>query len=690
MPTSRLAWLLVFATASCIAEPVTEEWPAYGRDFSEQRFVRATQIHDGNVERLGLAWYLDLPEMRSLVSTPLVVGGVMYFSGSYSVVHAVDAATGRLLWRYDPETLEHAGKNRRVLWDTNRGLAYKDGRLFVASGDGRLLAIDSASGNLEWSVRTLDPDTPRTITGAPRVFNDLVVIGHGGADVGPVRGYVTAYHQSSGKRRWRFYTVPGNPADGFEDNAMRMAAGTWTGDWWTHGGGGTVWNAITYDPDFNHLYLGSGNGSPWNRKIRSPRGGDNLFLSSIVALDADTGTYVWHYQTTPGETWDFNSAMDIVLAELEIGGERRKVLMHAPKNGFFYVLERPTGRLLSAEKLGKVTWASHVDMESGRPVELPNARYPDGEVTIWPGPFGAHSWHPMSYNPGTGLVYIPYQEAPGYYNDREIEPAAWQSIPFSGRATGVNILGEDIPLDGTGSALLAWDPVAQRPAWKVSTPGVWNAGTLTTAGNLVFQGRADGTFVAYDADTGEELWCFDAGLGISAPPISYVVQGRQYIALLVGWGGAATALGGTIAAQHGWDYGSHMRRLLVFSLDAKGELPTARLRAQAPTSSFSEVARDPARISRGRVLYADHCGVCHGSGAAGGGYAPDLRTAHATASAAVFVESVNGGRPGRGMPSFSFLSESAILDLRIFVVQKAMEQQSKFSELRPRRECAKQ
>jgi len=660
-------------TAAIAARDQSGNWLSYGHDYSEQRYSLLNEIDTGTVSRLGLAWHLDLPGMRSLVSTPLVVDGVIYFSGSYAVVTAVDGATGRQLWRFDPGTLRHAGANARVIWDTNRGLAYWNGKIYVGTGDGRLVAIDAATGRQVWSTRTLDPDSPRSITGAPRAFNGLVVIGHGGADLGPVRGYVTAYDAETGEQRWRFHTVPGNPAAGFESEAMALAAETWTGEWWRHGGGGTVWNAMTYDPELDQLYLGTGNGAPWNRKIRSPGGGDNLFLCSVVALDADTGEYLWHYQTSPGETWDFNSAMDMVLAELELGGERRKVLLHAPKNGFFYVLDREDGSLLSAEKFGKVTWASHVDMATGRPVEAEHARYADGETLIWPGPLGAHNWQPMSFNPGTGLAYIPYQELPGYYNDKGVNHESWRSVAFQ-LSNGIQGFEENIPASAGWSALMAWDPVASRVIWQVKTPGVWNPGTLTTAGRLVFQGRADGRFLAYDAASGEALWRFDTGVGISAPPVTYTAGGQQYVALLVGWGGAAPAITGELASQHGWQYGRHPRRLLAFALDAGAELPPT------PPPSWPEPIDNPLMrvemetVQAGSAIFSRRCSWCHGGGAAGGGFAPDLRASALAGDSAAFQQTVRKGRGERGMPAYPDLSDADLDALSAFIRHAARQQ----------------
>ena len=641
--------------AAIADEKQAANWLSYGRTYSEQRFSPLDQINTGNVAQLGLDWALPLPADRTLNATPIVVDGVLYFSGSYSVVRAVDAASGKLLWTYDPKVLERAGDRQRIFWDSNRGVAYWKGKVFVATGDGRLNAIDAATGHEVWSTQTTDPKLPLYINGAPRVFRDKVIIGNGGTEVGAARGYVTAYDTETGKQAWRFYVVPGNPADGFESKAMEMAAKTWTGEWWKHGGGGNTWNGFTYDPEFNRIYIGTGNGSPWNRKLRSPGGGDNLFLCSIVALDADTGEYAWHYQTVPGETWDYNSNMDIVLADLDIDGKPVKAMMHAPKNGFFYIIDRATGKLLSAEKIGKVNWATHVDLATGRPVEREGARYEDGEELIWPGPIGVHNWHAMSYNPGTGLVYIPVHELPGMFTDKGFEAATWQSPNFY-IDTGVKFLREDVPVIEGAAALMAWDPIAKRQVWRQALSGGWNAGTLTTAGNLVFQGRADGSFVAYDAKTGKALWKADAGLGISAPPVTYTVNGEQRIALLVGWGGAGPAIGGSLSRQHGWAYRAQTRHLLSFSLNGKAAMP------EQPPAVFPEPIRqadfevDALLAEQGNTLWAKHCVLCHGAGAVSGGYAPDLRASTIPLYEDAFTDVLDGSRQLAGMPRFTELT----------------------------------
>ena len=504
------------------------------------------------------------------------------------------------------------------------------------------------------------------------MFRDKVLIGNGGTEVGSARGYVTAYDTASGKQAWRFYVVPGNPAEGFEDEAQAMAAKTWTGEWWKHGGGGQTWNGLTYDPEFNRVYIGTGNGSPWNQKMRSPDGGDNLFLCSIVALDADTGKYLWHYQTTPGETWDYNSNMDIVLADLNIDGKPVKALMHAPKNGFFYVLDRANGKLLSAEKIGKVTWATHVDMKTGRPVEVPGSRYEDGEVTVYPSAFGVHNWHAMSFNKDTGLVYIPTIELAGWFNDKGINKIDWQATDFQMDTAVRFTKGDELPQKINGSTLLAWDPVKQQKAWEVQLPGVWNPGTMTTAGNLVFQGRTDGKFVAYDAKTGAALWTFDTGLGISGAPITYQVDGKQFISLLVGWGGAGTSFGGVVTAQHGWAYGEHPRRLLTFALDSKVTLPPSpppRIPQPVVKADFKV---DPLQAEQGSDLYVRNCTICHGGSAVSGGYAPDLRASQVPLFLEAFHDVViNGSRQSQGMPPFTELTDKDLVAIQHYLRRQA-------------------
>jgi quinohemoprotein ethanol dehydrogenase len=651
------------------------QWLSYGRNYAEQRFSPLDAINKTTVQKLGLQWYLDLPDTHSLEATPLAVDGVLYFTTSWGVVHAVDAVRGKELWTYDPKSLDvfaQSPKRLRAQWGTHRGVAFWKGKVYVGAPDGRLIALAADTGKPVWSVQTLDPGTPRFISGAPRAFNGKIIIGHGGGDVGSVRGYVTAYDAETGKQVWRWYAVPGDPAHGFEDKAMAMAAKTWRGAWWKLGGGGAMWNAITYDPELNRIYLGTGNGVPWNQKLRSPGGGDNLFICSIVALDADTGRYIWHYQLNPGDTWDLDAAAgDLMQATLPIDGKPRKLLMTAAKNGFFYVLDRTTGKLISADPFGKQTWAKSIDLKTGRPVEIPGARFENGEVLMWPGSAGAHNWQSMSFNPDTGLVYIPMLAFPGYYNDRGIDPSNWRPAEFAANF-GLNGIQGDIPTNAGSSALIAWDPLTSKEKWRQPLPGAWPAGTLSTKGDLVFQGNARGEFVAYDADDGRRLWSFDAERGIVAPPISYSVDGTQYISVLVDWsGGAVEQGGGSMFSQFGWTYHSNGRRLLTFALDGTAKLPPTPSPAPTPID-VPDYHIDPTQAARGAVVYAETCFACHGSAAISGGGTPDLRASTVAADAAGFHSIVHDGALKlAGMPQFDNLPEDDVKALYAYIRDRA-------------------
>ncbi|WP_202842593.1 PQQ-dependent dehydrogenase, methanol/ethanol family [Luteimonas saliphila] len=644
-----------------------EDWTGYGGDVSESRYSRLDQIDDGNVQQLGLAWSYDIDVRPNAFSAPLAIDGVLYFGVGYSVVHAMDARTGRLLWKYDPEAQEASGERMRAAWGI-RGIAHDAGRIYTGTIDGRLIALDAASGEELWSVQTLEPEDGRYISGAPWVFDGKVAIGHGGADFAPVRGYVTVYDGDTGEQLWRFHTVPGNPDDGFENAAMEMAADTWTGEWWKFGGGGTVWNAMAYDPEFNRLYIGTGNGAPWNQKIRSPDGGDNLFLCSVIALDADTGEYVWHYQINPGETWDYNAAMDMHLAELDVDGRARKVLMTAPKNGFFYVIDREDGRLLSAEKFVRnVTWAERIDLATGRPVEHPEARYPGGRpAVVFPSPVGAHSVEASAYSPRTGLVYIPAIEQGRVYIDAEGDLSRWQFTPGQMINTGTGRAPPEITVPPGGNSLLAWDPVAQKAAWSVPLTGSKNGAILATAGNLVFQGNVEGELAAYAADSGRKLWSFDAGNGVMAQPISYAVDGVQYVTVLSGW-----RLSGPSGASHDWDYYAQKRRVLTFKLDGGASLPPAD-RTPLPFLDLEDLAIDDRKAALGAQIYAQRCTICHGPNLRSGGAAPDLRKAGMPLAVETLRAVLHDGvLVGNGMPRYAELGQDEIEGLHHYVRQQA-------------------
>jgi PQQ-dependent dehydrogenase (methanol/ethanol family) len=655
--------------AAADAEP--HNWLAHGRGYAEQRHSPLAQIDAANVARLGLAWSFPTGQQRGHEATPIVVDGVMYVSAPWSVVHALDARTGRALWTHDPEVPRSWG--RRACCDVvNRGVAVWRGRVYVGTIDGRLVALDAASGTEVWDVNTIDRSQPYSITGAPRIVKGKVLIGNGGAEYG-VRGYVSAYDAETGELAWRFYTVPGNPADPFEHPELEDAARTWNGKWWELGGGGTVWDSMAFDPELDLVYIGTGNGSPWVRSIRSPGGGDNLFLASILALRPDTGELVWHYQTTPADNWDYTAVQHMILADIQWQGQPRKVLMQAPKNGFFYVLDRESGELLSAEKFVRVNWASHVDMKTGRPVEAPEGDYENGLAVVLPSPNGGHLWHPMSYSPQTGLVYIPALELAGLYTrDPDFEPIreAWN---LGMDIEGYSKAAETAEIPPAWGELKAWDPIAQKAAWSVKHPGSFNGGVLSTAGNLVFQGTGDGRFAAYAADSGERLWEVLLRVGVVAPPVSYAIDGVQYVSVLAGWGGGGAIEGGDldISAAGKWENNG---RLFTFALDAGEAIPvpaTLNPEVASPLPEFSVSAADE---ERGEALFNTFCLQCHGILAMTSGVLPDLRYSSLEVHAQ-FQDIVLGGvRTHKGMASFAdVLSAEEVRLIQAYVVRRARE-----------------
>jgi len=649
-------------------------WMSHGRTYDEQRFSPLDSINDSNVSSLGLAWYFDLDTARGQEATPLVIDGVMYVTTAWSMVKALDAGTGELIWAFDPQVPKSKGLD--ACCDVvNRGVAAWEGRIFVGALDGRLIALDAATGNVDWEVETFSPEQRYTITGAPRVVNGKVIIGNGGAELG-VRGYVSAYEADTGEMAWRFYTVPGNPAEGFESDTMERAAETWTGEWWRLGGGGTVWDSMAYDPDLDLIYIGVGNGSPWNQAIRSPDGGDNLFLSSIVALRPETGEYVWHYQTTPGETWDFTATQHMILADIEIDGALRQVLMQAPKNGFFYVLDRATGELISAQNYIAVNWAEGVDLETGRPVETDNARYyanEDNFALLQPGPGGAHSWQPMSYSPETGLVYIPAMEAAfPFFTDTSFEPKekAWNT----GADFGAGAMPEDPEiqkeiLSHVNGHLAAWDPVAREEKWRIQHPGAWNAGVLATAGNLLIQGQGDGNFTIYRADTGDALWSFFAQSGIVAAPVTYLADGKQYIAVTVGWGGIMALAPGLVGRKG--NLPRNISRILAFNLGGADSLPPAPPEPERTlVQSDRKISEEEA--AQGKHLYHQYCVNCHGDIVVSAGVVPDLRYSAMPGTTSWSAVVGHGALESRGMVGFAgVLTDEQIQAIESYVIARS-------------------
>ena len=647
------------------------DWLTHGRTYDEQRFSPLARINQGNVGELELAWFYDFDTTRGQEATPLVIDGVMYVTSAWSKVFALDARTGRQLWHFDPKV--DGAKAIDACCDVvNRGVAAWGKRVFVGTLDGRLIALDRETGQPAWSVQTTDPKKRYTITGAPRVIGGKVIIGNGGGEMG-VRGYVSAYDAADGTMLWRFYTVPGNPKDGFENAAMERAAKTWHGEWWKYGGGGTVWDSMAYDPQLDLLYIGVGNGSPWNHRIRSDGQGDNLFLSSIVALRPATGKYVWHFQTTPAESWDFTATQHIVLAELTIDGRVRQVLMQAPKNGFFYVLDRATGEFIHARNYVNVTWTTGLDPKTGRPGVVPEARYLREPAMVSPGPLGAHNWYPMTFSPQTGLAYIPALEASSYYKHDDafqFRERTWNTgVAFSLSREGANAktVAEAAKSKG-GAMLIAWDPVAQREVWRVNYERAGNGGLLSTGGGLVFQGSVDGRFNAYAADTGARLWSKDVQNAIHGGPVTFELDGEQYVAALAGIGGVAVA-GGLGGSQNRSAFG----RVVAFKLGGKAELPAL----------ISNAARRPPDVRRanaqgdieaGRRNYDRVCMACHGMDARSVTAIPDLRYSNAIVDRETFKSIViDGARADKGMVGFgSTLTPAQAEEIRAYLVSLAV------------------
>ena len=646
------------------------DWTAVGGNADESSYSRLDSISTSNADDLGLAWALELPGEVTLEATPLAIDGTIYFPGSYSSVYAVDGATGKIKWQYDPQTWKANPAAMHFSFGANRGLAYEDGKIFVTSLDCRLIALDAKTGKELWVKPSVPKGSMNICTGAPRTMNGKVIVGNGGADFG-ARGFVTTFDAASGKQLWRFYTVPGSPQDNKGNAAMERAAKTWSEDFWkTTGGGGTVWNGMTFDAEANRVYIGVGNASPYDPEMRSPDGGENLYATSIVALDADSGEYVWHYQQNPRDSWGYEATPNMIAATLTIDEQPRKVLMHAPTNGYFYVIDRETGKVISAKGTTAISWAEGIDLETGRPIEKPNIRSEMGETEIWPGTIGGHNWQPMSYNPKLGLVYIPIQQLGASF-----KRATSETKPLDGAFNVNGLVAQSVvkkPGDGHGY-LVAWDPVTQKEAWRIKHDTLWNGGTLTTSGGLVFQGTADGWFNAYHGKTGERMWRFNAGLGIVSAPASYAIGDTQYISILVGYGGTTAALGKLV--DEGWKYGAQPRRLLTFALGEKGELPEG-IPASMEINALDdpELVLDEADIAAGRAL-SERCAACHGVGFHSPGTpGPDLRESSIALNLQTFGKLLKEGTLlERGMPRFEMLSDEEIRQLHSYIRARARE-----------------
>ncbi len=651
------------------ASPDPADWLAHGRTWDEQRHSPLGQIDSSNVAELGLGWAFATGSKRGLEATPIVVDGVMYVTGTWSVVYALDAATGKVRWFHDPKVPR--AKGRDACCDVvNRGVAVWKGRVYLGALDGRLIALDAGTGEVVWETLTVDPSQPYTITGAPRVVKDKVFIGNGGAEFG-VRGYFGAYDAETGELLWRFYTVPASHAGPHEHPALEMAAQTWSPDsLWESGLGGTVWDSMAYDAELDLLYVGVGNSSVYDRAQRSPGGGDNLFLASILAVRPDTGELVWHYQTTPGEHWDYTATQHMILADLTFGDTVRKVLMQAPKNGFFYVLDRETGEFLSAENYVEVSWAEGIDPETARPIERAEADWSESGAIVTPAVFGGHNWHPMSFSPRTGLVYIPsnhllYQFAPD--PEFRFEPG---SARFNTAEDLASVTAAFEGFEGTRYAvchptqLIAWDPRTQQARWRHDSDATVPGGVLTTAGGLVFQGDGGGVFRAFDAASGAVLWEFPTGVGVMAPPVSYAIEGVQYVAVMAGIGGSQGGHGRPLTVENDG-------RLLVFRLGGTASAPPVRPRGLPPIEAPVVDAR-AADIEAGRRHYAERCMRCHGLAAHASGVYPDLRHARRAVWERWDDIVLGGTRTGGGMASFAdVLDAEASAQIRAYVASRA-------------------
>lgn len=670
----RLSVLLFILGLACCctgttaaAQVAAGDWPNFGRDGSEQHYSPLTGIAVSNVEKLGLAWYFDL-EPGFTVSAPVKGGDKLFTTTGHSHIRAFDAASGKLLWEFNAGVRDIAQSPLHMSWG-NKGIAWWNDRVFLATTDGRVIALDDKTGQPLWHTRQFELSELRNSNGAPRVFDGKVIVGHGGADISPLRGYVTAYDALTGKQLWRFYSVPGDPSVPAANEAEKIMRATWKGDWYGKGGGGTAWNAFSYDAELNLVYLGIGNGFPYNQQLRSPGGGDNLFLASVVAVNADTGDYVWHYQVCPGEQWDCTASQDMTIATVPIDGKPRKVLMQAPKNGFFYVLDAATGEFISAEKFARVSWAERIDAKTGRPVENPGIRYQDkpGLFELWPGPQGAHSWLPQAYSERTGLVYIPVMDVGAL-----IGAAPPDATGFTA-GMGLTLIA-DAELPGSRRSFLkAWDPVSQRAAWSIELPGDWPGGVLATAGDLVFQGRIDGYLVAYDARSGEQVWSYKTDAPVVAPPISYSIKDKQYISVLTGNGSQGGGILATGNAAYRTDY-QLPRRLLTFAIGGAAEVPAFAPPPLVPPDD-PDFAPDEERVQAGAMAFATNaCIVCHGTNAIGGGSAPDLRFSPAILNPDLFKAVViDGSYKMQGMPASPTLPESVLEDIRHYLRLRAMQ-----------------
>lgn len=638
------------------------EWTQHGGNPDEQRYSTLNQVTVDNVKQLGLAWYAEIPERGGYQSTPLVIDGVLYMTAPWSSLYAFDAKTGKRLWKFDPQAPREIAATSICCNISNRGAAYADGKIIWGTIDGRLMAVDAKTGKKAWEARVADPKLQYSITGAPRIGDGLVFIGVGGGEF-YTRGFLVAHDVKTGKQVWKFYTVPGDPSKGPDgaasDDVMPMAAKTWNGKWWEKGGGGSTWDGIVYDPQTDLVIFGTGNGIPWPAQLRSPGGGDNLFISSIIAVHAKTGKYKWHYQATPMDGFDFDNTAPLTLADITVDGQRKHVVMQAPKNGVFYVIEAATGKVVSADPyVPKINWALGFDKANNwKPILNPEANYGKTGKGFYVLPSQAHVWQSQSFNPQTGLIYVPTRRGVGSFYAEE-----------GGRILGNQMVdvsmfhrpeGKRPAVENPGAYLLAWDPVARKAAWE-QREGSGGAGTLTTAGNLVFQGTPGKKFAAFRADTGEKVWSVDTQGNVVPGPVTYSIDGEQYIAVIS-------------SASTGFAAAAGKNRLLVYKLNGTVQLPPAAPpvpQVLNPPADFG----DAAMHARGRDLYQRNCSGCHEGGRLFSGF-PDLNYTIALNSAPLFKAIVvDGALAEDGMISFkNSLKAGDAEAIRSFLTARANE-----------------
>jgi len=657
-----------------LATPAAGDWPSDGRTYAAQRYSPLTQIDASNVTRLGLAWFDDLDTYRGVEATPIYADGVLYNTLGWNITTAYDARTGRRLWTYDPQVPREFGRYA-CCEPVARGLAMHGDKVIIATLDGRLIALDKATGQPTWTTQTFDHAMPYSITGAPRVFGDKVVVGQSGGDLG-VRGFVAAYDVNTGAKLWKFFLTPNDPANGPDheasDPVMNWVRATWseTGLWKQLGGGANPWDSIAYDPELDLVYVGTGNSSPHSRFYRSNGEGDNLFVCSIVALHGKDGTYAWHYQMVPGEEWDWTCTSSIITADLTIDGKPRKVLMQAPKNGFFYVLDRATGEFISAKNHVMQNWNDGFDA-NGRPIVSQAVRYDTEPVLVMPGPGGAHNWFPMAYSPRTQLAYFPaYQSGFVYARAPNWTPQPLRSNSGWG-GFGPDLAARRAPLQAQANAidkawLTAWDPVRQQVAWQVPLPRHGNGGVMVTGSDLVFEGTTKQTFSAFDARTGRVLWEYPTQSAPVAGAITYMLDGVQYIAINAGWGGGAAQ----VEQGAGIELPRAKARLLVFRLGGKVQLPPLEATAAIPPPP--PLRASEATVARGAQLFADTCAVCHGRSAIGG--VKDLR--HMTADTHRQFNDIvlRGIYVDKGMANFSdILKPEDVEAIHAYLIARANE-----------------